>query len=266
VSDRVLAPFGRRSAEIVACEPLGAYVVVRARDQAGPVPAAGQFYMLSTPQWGGEQDDRPFLPRAFSVARAADGVLDFVFEAVGPGTERLARLRAREQLLLVGPLGVGFTAPADGRRALLVGGGIGIAPMLIWQDELRARGVDHAVLLGFRDEDFAQAATLFDDPVIATDDGSAGHHGFVTDLLRAELANDPHATVHACGPHGMLEAVRQIAAEAGVPAQLALESGMACGFGACFGCVVPLAEGGYARVCVDGPVLDAGRLLEVPQR
>jgi dihydroorotate dehydrogenase electron transfer subunit len=266
VSDRVLAPFGRRSVEVIACEPLGAYVVVRARDDHGPAPAAGQFYMLSTPQWGGEQDDRPFLPRAFSVARAADGVLEFVFEAVGPGTRSLARLRTGGELLLVGPLGLGFKAPADGRRALLVGGGIGIAPMLIWQDELRARGVEHAVLLGFRDAEFSRAASLFRDPVVATDDGSAGHHGFVTDLLRAELANDPLARVHACGPHGMLEAVRQIAAEAGVPAQLALESGMACGFGACFGCVVPLARGGYARVCVDGPVLDAERLLEVPQR
>jgi dihydroorotate dehydrogenase electron transfer subunit len=264
VSERVLAPFGRRSAEIVACDRVGGYVVVRAHDPHGPVPAAGQFYMLSSEHWEGEADGRPFLPRAFSVARARDGVLHFVLEAVGPGTRRLARLRAGEELRLVGPLGVGFGVPAHGRRVLLVGGGIGIAPMMIWQDELLARGVAHKVLLGFRDAAYAEAAGLLTNASVATDDGSAGHHGFVTDLLREALAEDPFATICACGPPGMLEAVRQIGVERGTPTQLALESGMACGFGACFGCVVPLKQGGYARVCVDGPVLDAERLLQVP--
>lgn len=264
MSDRVLAPFGRRSAEVVSCDRLGGYVILQARDPGGPVPAAGQFYMLSSDRWAGEDGGRPFLPRAFSVARVQEGVLHFVFEAVGPGTQRLARLGAGEGLRLVGPLGVGFRAPAHGRRVLLVGGGIGIAPMMIWQDELLARGVAHKVLLGFRDASFAQAETLFTNASVATDDGSAGHHGFVTDLLRAELAADPFATICACGPHGMLEAVRQIGVERGTPTQLALESGMACGFGACFGCVVPLKAGGYARVCLDGPVLDAELLLQVP--
>ena len=264
MSDRVTAPFGRRNAEVVACEQVGGYVVVQAGDPGGPAPAAGQFYMLSTERWGGEADGRPFLPRAFSVARVTNGVLHFLFEAVGPGTHRLARLRPGEQLGLVGPLGVGFSAPAHGRRALLVGGGIGVAPMMIWQDELLAQGVAHKVLLGFRDSAFALAADLLTNPAVATDDGSAGHQGFVTDLLRAELAADPFATICACGPPGMLEAVRQLGVERGTPTQLALESGMACGFGACFGCVVPLKAGGYARVCLDGPVLDAELLLQVP--
>ena len=87
---------------------------------------------------------------------------------------------------------------------------------------------------------------------MATDDGSAGHHGLVTELLAAEL--DPHTEVCACGPPPMLEAVRALCAEHDVPAQLALESGMACGFGACFGCVVP-TDDGYVRLCVDGPVI-----------
>ncbi len=99
---------------------------------------------------------------------------------------------------------------------------------------------------------------------IATDDGSVGHHGFVTELLADELDRDDRATVYACGPPGMLEAVRALCAGRGVPAQLALEAGMACGFGACFGCVVPMRDGGYVRVCVDGPVLDAARLDAVP--
>jgi dihydroorotate dehydrogenase (NAD+) catalytic subunit len=91
---------------------------------------------------------------------------------------------------------------------------------------------------------------------VATDDGSLGHHGFVTELLEAELEPDGHAEVYACGPPAMLEAVRALCAGRGVPAQLALESGMACGFGACYGCVVPVRGGGYLRVCVDGPVVD----------
>jgi NAD(P)H-flavin reductase len=99
---------------------------------------------------------------------------------------------------------------------------------------------------------------------VATDDGSLGHHGLVTELLEAELERDGHAEVYACGPPAMLEAVRALCAGRGVPAQLALESGMACGFGACYGCVVPVRGGGYLRVCVDGPVVDAALLTEVP--
>jgi dihydroorotate dehydrogenase electron transfer subunit len=91
-----------------------------------------------------------------------------------------------------------------------------------------------------------------------------GHHGLVTDLLAAELDADPHAVVYACGPPGMLEAVRRLCVARDVPGRLALEAGMACGYGACFGCVVPLAGGGYARVCVDGPVMEAAALAELP--
>ena len=99
---------------------------------------------------------------------------------------------------------------------------------------------------------------MLSDPLIATDDGSSGHHGLVTELLARHL--DSHAEIYGCGPPAMLEAVRALCAEHGIPAQLALESGMACGFGACFGCVVPTRQG-YLRLCVDGPVLDA-ELLE----
>ena len=112
-------------------------------------------------------------------------------------------------------------------------------------------------MLGFRSAAHAEAAGLFAGEVrLTTDDGSSGRAGLVTDLLREELGRDPAATVFACGPPPMLEAVRAMCAERGVTAQLALESGMACGFGACYGCVVPTRDG-YLRLCVDGPVLDA---------
>jgi dihydroorotate dehydrogenase electron transfer subunit len=241
---------------VTGVERLGAYHVVRALDSGGPAdPRPGQFYMLSTAQrWGGGADERPYLPRAFSYARVQEGELCFVLEVVGPGTARLAELRPGEGLELVGPLGLGWRPPREGTRPLLVGGGIGTAPLLCLQDDL---GADAAVLLGFRSAAHAQAAALFaGDPEVATDDGSAGRQALVTDLLREQLDADPAATVFACGPPAMLEAVRLACAERAVPAQLALESGMACGFGACFGCVVPTRDG-YVRICVDGPVLDA---------
>jgi NAD(P)H-flavin reductase len=121
------------------------------------------------------------------------------------------------------------------------------------------------VLLGFRDLARAQGAGLLDGARIATDDGSSGHHGRVTDLLAADIARDPSAVVYACGPAAMLEAVRALCERTATPAQLALEAGMACGFGACFGCVVPRRGGGYLRVCLDGPVIDAGQLERVDE-
>jgi NAD(P)H-flavin reductase len=258
------APFGRRGARVTAREDVGAYVLLEVDDPAGPAPSAGQFFMLSAPGWGGGPDERPFLPRAFSAARVHQGRLQFLLEDIGPGTHLLARLAAGDEVLLTGPLGNGFTATRTARPSLLVGGGIGAAPLLIWQDELLAAGKSHLTLLGFRDAPHAEAAALFTNARVATDDGSSGHHGFVTDLLTDELDRDGAATIYACGPPGMLEAVRRIGVEREVETQLALESPMACGFGACFGCVVPLHDGGYSRVCVDGPVMEAGTLREVP--
>jgi NAD(P)H-flavin reductase len=254
VPDRVLAPFGRRLCPVVAHSEYGAYDVISVLDAEGPAPAPGQFYMLAASErWGGGADERPFLPRAFSVLRRhEDGRIDFLFEDVGPGTRRLCELRAGDGLWLLGPLGVGFRAPEDGRRPLLVGGGVGIAPLAIWQDAIGA-----PALLGFRDAEHARGAELLDSPVIATDDGSVGHHGLVTELLSEEA--DGSCVVYACGPPLMLEAVRALCEAEGVPAQLALESGMACGYGACFGCVVP-TKTGYVRLCVDGPVLAADDL------
>ncbi len=298
------APFERRLLRVIQNERLGSYRLLRVADP-GPPPRAGQFAMLAAAErWGGGEDERPFLPRAFSYARwladreshrvpepgdgaTSGGEAHFLLEDVGPGTRRLCELRPGDDAWLLGPLGTGFTAPQDGRRALLIGGGVGIAPLAIWQDTLSAcrspsspapgttpkqrnrnPGVEtsgrdsESVLLGFRDAEHAAGAALLSDGQVATDDGSVGHRGFVTELLTTELDRDRHATVYACGPPPMLEAVRAICAERAVPAQLALEAGMACGFGACFGCVVP-TRAGYVRLCVDGPVLDAAELERV---
>jgi NAD(P)H-flavin reductase len=185
--------------------------------------------------------------------RAHDGVLEFLLEDVGPGTSRLAELDAGDGLHLLGPLGNGFAPPRDGRRPVLVGGGVGIAPLAIWGDELDGA----TTLLGFRDAAHAEGAVLIPGARVATDDGSVGHHGLVTDLLARELG--AHVEVYACGPPPMLDAVAAICRRERVPGQLAMESGMACGYGACFGCVVPTRRG-YVRLCVDGPVIDVDEL------
>ncbi len=261
------APFGRRLLTVTANEELGPYRILRVADPYGPPPTPGQFSMIAAGEaWGGGGDERPFLPRAFSVARHSEGQSHYMLEDVGPGTHRLAALSPGEGLWVLGPLGSGFTAPGggdnghDSPRPILIGGGVGIAPLAILSDTLPG---EPTVLLGFRDLDHARAGALFGDPRIATDDGSRGHHGPVTDLLLEELDRDPLAVVYSCGPAGMLERVRAICAERRIPSQLALESGMACGFGACFGCVVPVRGGGHLRVCLDGPVLDGSQLERI---
>jgi dihydroorotate dehydrogenase electron transfer subunit len=262
---RTLAPFGRRLAAVSANDPVGAYRLITVGDPDGPPdPRPGQFYMLAAEEgWGAGESERPYLPRAFSFARAREGRLSFLLEDIGPGTLRLAELRRGDGLWLTGPLGIGFEPPREDTRPLLVGGGIGAAPLLCLQDEV---GPDAQVLLGFRSAGHAEAASLFaGTPEVATDDGSTGRQALITELLREELDGRTadrglRTVIYSCGPPPMLEAVRALAAEREVAAQLALESGMACGFGACFGCVVP-TKNGYVRLCVDGPVLEAAELL-----
>ena len=293
----MLAPFGRRLAEVRGNVASGGYRIFTVVDRDGPGPRAGQFYMLAAGERWTVRDERPFLGRAFSVAdaRAGDGgmVLDFLVADVGPGTERLAGLEAGEGLWLTGPLGRPFSAPGELRGgaagAILVGGGIGVAPLAIWRRALVAAGVPARVLLGFRDREHSGGLELFasereppqggdatwqadsgqsaklklcPEVRLASEDGHASHRGYVTDLLAVLLEGDDAATaaVYACGPPAMLEAVREMCARRRVACELAMEAPMACGFGACMGCAVPLADGGYMRLCVDGPVVNASRV------
>jgi dihydroorotate dehydrogenase electron transfer subunit len=264
---RVLAPLGRREATVNANRRLGPYRVITVEDSDGPAPLPGQFYMLASVRgWGGDEGGRPYLGRAFSVCRSRGRLLEFVLEEIGPGTGRLAALGPGEGIWLVGPLGVGFTMPdrlpaaRGSARAVLVGGGVGIAPLVIWGDVLAEAAVESLILLGFRSEAHCAAAELVaGDVQLATDDGSVGHPGLVTELLERALDDGRESVVYACGPPAMLESVRRLCAERELPAQLALEEAMACGFGACFGCVVRTRRG-YRRICVDGPIVNASDL------
>ncbi len=275
------APFGRRLCEVAENRASGGYRVFSLRDREGPEPQPGQFYMLAAAAGWSEREGRPFLPRAISVAETVpgpDGIrLDFLVEGIGPGTDRLCALGAGEAVWVTGPLGNGFAPPRevnpDAAGAILVGGGIGVAPLALLRRRFGEQGIPLRVLLGFRDERHAGGLDLFcgagrelcPEVRLASEDGHAGHEGYVTDLLAALLAGDDATSgvVYSCGPPAMLEAVRRLCAERGVACEVALESPMACGFGACFGCAVPQPGGGYLRLCVDGPVLRGDQVAEV---
>ena len=219
--------------------------------------------------WGGESG-RPHLGRAFSVCRARDGRLEFLLEAIGPGTERLGRARGGRRTVAGRPARHRVRAArrrAAGRCSWAAASAI--APLVIWEEALREHA-DPARCSGFRNGSYAEAARLLPRRRRGRHrrrHRSGRHHGLVTDLLeqRAGRLGDD---VYACGPPPMLEAVRRICVARGVEAQLALEAGMACGFGACFGCVVrdphrlPAAvrgrAGGDGRGAGGGLALNAG--------
>jgi NAD(P)H-flavin reductase len=216
----------RERRRVVANEPVGPYTLLRVERGRIEPGIPGQFFMLEAPG--------RVLPRPMSLCLAPPGELAFLFEPIGPGTRALAALEPGDELGVLGPLGNGFRL--DVERPLLVGGGIGIAPLPYLSEAL---GRPPAVL-GFRSEHHAEAAELVPNAEVVVEPT------LVTDVL-------PHGhDVLACGPEPMLEALREL-----VPgAQLAWEAPMACGYGACYGCVVEV-DGRYERLCVEGPVLAA---------
>ncbi len=224
----------------------------------------GQFAMLSPGARAAAERLDPLLPRPMAIyrARERDGVpeIEIVYKTMGRGTALLAAARPGDRVRVVGPLGCGFPQPSTDARAILVGGGTGIASL--FELARRAHGeIELCILLGARSEtdllgraDFATLGAALE---IATEDGSAGHRGRVTELLEAQLARRGAARVYACGPTPMMRAAFELAARTGRPCLVSLENPMACGFGVCLGCAAPLRDGGVGLVCRDGPVFDA---------
>ena len=220
---------------------------------------AGEFAQLRC-----SRSNVPLLRRPFSVAWSDGDACSFVFDVVGAGTAALAALRPGDTIDVLGPLGNGFTPAAPG-SALCVAGGVGCAPFPLLVRDLAAAGVEDIVVLnGAASASRLYPAERFDRigasvrVFEATDDGSRGHHGRVTELLTDALHESPPA-VYACGPNVMLGAVARIVrAMPGVEvAEVSLEAPMGCGFGTCLGCAVPVgssAAPAWALCCSDGPV------------
>ena len=214
----------RKRRSVVAVEWIGPYALVRVARGSLDCGTPGQFFMLEAPG--------RVLPRPMSVCLATRNELAFLVDPVGPGTRAIAELERGDALHVLGPLGNGFRL--DVERPVLVGGGIGIAPLPFLSEALECP----PAVIGFRSEHHAKAAALVPNAEVVVEPVR------VTDVMPLDR------NVLACGPEPMLEAVRALAPDA----QLAWEAPMACGYGACYGCVVEI-DGRLQRLCVEGPVL-----------
>jgi len=243
----------------------------------------GQFVMVKV-----ASGYDPLLRRPFGIHRRLDsGRIEILYQVVGRGTALLADMQPGLALDVLGPLGNGFSISDDIRQAVIVGGGIGIAPLMFLTEELAAKKIAAEVFYGASTASHLVGIEGFKSlgikPHISTDDGTAGFKGFVSQLLENYLTSakpqasslKPQAYVYACGPRGMLAAVANIASRYDLPCEVSLDAAMACGMGACLGCVVkgsyPInrvttgdrgqGEGdkySYLRVCREGPVFAAG--------
>lgn len=217
---------------------------------------AGQFVSLYC------QDGSRLLPRPISICEIdrENGLLRFVYRIVGKGTEEFSRKGPGDRITAAGPLGNGFTL--ENKESLLIGGGIGIPPMLQLAKELSGKGISCRIVLGYRDSLFLQEEfNPFGQVFLSTEDGSAGTKGTVMDAI---LANGIRAEqIYACGPLAMLRGVKAYARENAIQAQISMEERMACGIGACLACVCSTKDVDShthvknTRVCKDGPVFDA---------
>jgi NAD(P)H-flavin reductase len=217
----------RELRSVLAAEPVGPYTLLRVARGGLDAGVPGQFFML-------EARGR-VLPRPMSLCRATPGELAFLIDPIGPGTRTLCSLERGDELHVLGPLGNGFDL--DVAKPLLVGGGIGVAP-LPYLSELLGRP---PAVLGFRSDWHAEAAALVPNAEVC-----------VEPILVTELLPSVPRDVLACGPEPMLAALRALAPDA----QLAWEAPMACGFGACYGCAVEIG-GELKRLCLEGPILRA---------
>ncbi|MBU1273822.1 MAG: dihydroorotate dehydrogenase electron transfer subunit [Proteobacteria bacterium] len=254
----------RQSAKVLDNQPVGPSVYLLSLEAPAIAAAArpGQFVMLRV-----SPGPEPLLARPFSVHGVRGGKLLILYQVVGKGTELLSRARPGQELLAWGPLGRGFGLEVE--RPALVAGGMGVAPLAFLAERLEERSAAFEAFYGLASRETLTAW----DPVSgegafyledwgwhgASEDGSQGHHGLATQPLEdwLERAGSPPGAVLACGPLPMLKAVAAICAKRGLPCQVSLEAPMACGVGACLGCAIPAAGGGYLRACQEGPVMDA---------
>ena len=213
------------------------------------------------------QDTGMLLRRPFTIYTVEGNQITMLYQIIGEGTKQLSEMPTGAPLHVLGPLGNTFNLTTKPEPAILVGGGAGIASLMLLAVALRENGTQTLGLVGAQNR--ARLLSVSDLESIgiavhiATDDGSIGHHGYVTEIL-TDLLSETHwqrPTIYACGPHGMLATVTKIAADFEVPAQIAMENRMGCAMGVCLGCVCPIRiapnQIEYQRVCTEGPVFNA---------
>jgi dihydroorotate dehydrogenase electron transfer subunit len=230
----------------------------------------GQFVMLRR-----EEGDLPFLGRPFSIHSLysinGETVMEILYRISGRGTALIARLKADDSVKVLGPLGRGFDLPRGKKQIVLVAGGMGIAPLLYLAESLLRERPDEPVetvlYFGAQSSHYFcgldRLKRLCSSLKLSTDDGTAGYHGPVTDLVAGDAASFERddSVLFACGPYGMMKETARIAGELSIPCQVSLEEKMACGIGACLGCAVRAGgenrSRGFMRVCKEGPVFDS---------
>lgn len=229
---------------------------------APPIATAakpGQFCMLApVPR---SQSTDPLLKRPLSIHNVNGNSVSFLYKCVGHGTELLSQRRPEEHIELIGPLGHGFAL--DKTNYILVGGGMGIAPLLFTALMLASNNKKSKIVLGARTaaELPKQIINAFQkvtaELYLMTEDGSLGEKGLVTAGLSRILTQKTTDLILACGPWPMLRAIHTLSQKANIPCQVSLEAHMACGIGACLGCAIKAQKGDYLHVCKDGPVMDS---------
>ena len=259
-----------------AAEPYHSLTIVAPEVSARALP--GQFIAVRPPEGQGLLLRRPFSIHRVDRRPGWAGTIEIAFDIRGRGTEVLSRARQHTPLEILGPLGRPFRFPKEPTNCVLVGGGIGAAPLHFLAEELRGHGHRVDFILGARTQEHLlrpiEAKRMSLTVTFTTDDGSAGKRGVVTDVLADTVRATQARVVYACGPIPMLRAVADVCAQLKVPCQVAWEEVMACGFGACLVCAVPVRLGpgddewGWARCCTEGPVFSASRIhwgrVEVP--
>ncbi len=213
-------------------------------------------------------EDAPFFRRPFSIAGTNEQSAEIIYEVVGSGTYYLSLLGTGDSLDIIGPLGTGFRFDKEKSNVLLIGGGIGLPPLLFLSQKMSYNGINPMLLAGFRTK-MVNYLPRHTDPVLyATNDGTLGYNGYITDLLTDKLSEKKYERIFACGPEPMLSKVMEISDEFNVACSISVEKVFGCGTGLCLGCIIEnslkrYTETGkkYSLACKAGPVFDAADLI-----
>ncbi|MGH7425616.1 MAG: dihydroorotate dehydrogenase electron transfer subunit [Candidatus Methylomirabilales bacterium] len=260
----------RQKCDVLANRKSGPYQTIRiAASEIAEAAKPGQFIQVAI-----EPGHEQLLRRPFSIAHASSegplgGMIEFAVYAKGGGTEWLAGIQELRTLDVLGPLGTAFPYPRELTSCLLVGGGYGAAPLYYLTDELRERKKRVTMILGARSADRlyepVEARRRAESVTVTTEDGSDGIQGLVTDVMPGVIEECGAEVVYACGPNVMLRAISEYCLREGIPCQVSIEELMACGFGVCWSCVVPVIRKGERdwdnlRTCVEGPVFNGAQI------